>query len=50
MATNTVLLQDHETVQLEFRMNEWTVQIKDQTACSVHSDLDLHCPQKLPVY
>ena len=24
-----------------------TVQIRDQTACSVQSDLDLHCPQKL---
>ena len=27
-------------------MKKWTVQITDQTACSVQSDLDLHCPQK----
>ena len=27
----------------------WTVQIRDQTARSVQSDLDLHCPQKLLV-
>ena len=27
----------------------WTVQIKDQTARSVQSDLDLHCPRKLLV-
>ena len=27
----------------------WTVQIRDQTAHSVQSDLDLHCPQKLLV-
>ena len=25
----------------------WTVYIRDQTARSVQSDLDLHCPQKL---
>ena len=25
----------------------WTEEIQDQTAHSVHSDLDLHCPQKL---
>ena len=30
-------------------MKMWTMQIKDQTACSVQSDLDLHCPQKLLV-
>ena len=24
----------------------WTMQIRDQTACSVQSGLDLHCPQK----
>ena len=30
-------------------MKMWTVQIKDQTACSVQSDLNLHCPQKLLV-
>ena len=27
----------------------WTVQIRDQTAHSVQSDLDIHCPQKLLV-
>ena len=27
----------------------WTVKITDQTAHSVQSDLDLHCPQKLIV-
>ena len=27
----------------------WTVLIRDQTASSVQSDLDLHCPQKLLV-
>ena len=27
----------------------WTVQIKDQTARSVQSDLNLHCPHKLLV-
>ena len=27
-------------------MKIWTMWIKDQTACSVQSDLDLHCPQK----
>ena len=31
-------------------MKMWTVQIKDQTAHSVQSDLDLHCPQKFPVW
>ena len=30
-------------------MKMCTVLIRDQTAHSVHSDLDLHCPQKLPV-
>ena len=25
----------------------WTVLIRDQTACSVQSDLDLHYPQEL---
>ena len=27
-------------------MKMWTVLIRDQTARSVQSDLDLHCPQK----
>ena len=27
----------------------WTVQIRDQTACFVQSDLDPHCPLKLLV-
>ena len=27
----------------------WTVWIRDQIACSVQCDLDLHCPQKLYV-
>ena len=27
----------------------WKVYIRDQTACSVQSDLDLHSPQKLLV-
>ena len=27
----------------------WTVWMKDQTARSVQSDLDLHCPQKILV-
>ena len=27
----------------------WTAQIRDQTAHSVQSDLDLYCPQKLLV-
>ena len=30
-------------------MKVWTGKIKDQTACSVQSDLDVHCPQKLLV-
>ena len=30
-------------------MKMWTVWIRDQTARSVQSDLDLHCPQKLLV-
>ena len=30
-------------------MKMWTVQIADQTAHSVQSHLDLHCPQKLLV-
>ena len=30
-------------------MKMWTVEIRDQTAHSVQSDLDLHCPQKLLV-
>ena len=25
----------------------WIISIRDQTACFVQSDLDLHCPQKL---
>ena len=28
-------------------MEMWTMYIRDQTACSVQSDLDLHCPQKI---
>ena len=28
-------------------MKMWTVKIRDETAYSVQSDLDLHCPQKL---
>ena len=28
-------------------MKMWTVRIRDQTALSVKSDLDLHYPQKL---
>ena len=27
----------------------WTVYVRDQTARSVQSDLDVHCPQKLPI-
>ena len=27
-------------------MKMWTVQIRDQTSCSVQSDLDLHWPHK----
>ena len=27
----------------------WTVWIRDQAACSLQSDLDVHCPQKLLV-
>ena len=27
-------------------MKMWTVYIRDQTAYSMQSDLDLHCPQK----
>ena len=30
-------------------MKMWTVYIRDQTARSVQSDLDVHCPQKLLV-
>ena len=30
-------------------MEMWTVSIKDQTAHSVQSDLDLHCPQQFLV-
>ena len=45
LAKNT--LQDKETVQLYPRMKMWTVQIRDQTARSVQSDLDLRCPQQL---
>ena len=30
-------------------MEMWTVQIRDQIACSLQFDLDLHCPQKLLV-
>ena len=28
-------------------MKMWTVYIRDQTACSLQSDLNLHFPQKL---
>ena len=28
-------------------MKTWKVQIRDETACSVQSDLDLNYPQKL---
>ena len=30
-------------------MVTWTVQIRDQSARSVQSDLELHCPQELLV-
>ena len=33
----------------QFRMEMWTMQTRDQSACSVQSDLDLQCPQKLLV-
>ena len=33
--------------QFSYRIKMWTEEIQDQTAHSVHSDLDLHCPQKL---
>ena len=41
---DTVLLHDEETVWLQSRMQIWTVYIRDPTACSVQSDLELHCP------
>ena len=42
----TLPLQDEETVHFLSRLKMWTVYIRDQTAHSVQSDLDLHCPKK----
>ena len=49
MAKDILPLQDEEPIPLKSSMKMWTVWIKDQTAHSVQSDLDLHCPQKLLV-
>ena len=46
---NTLAFHDKETVQLYSRIQIWTVQIRDQTARPVQSDLDLHCSLKLLV-
>ena len=43
-------LQDGEKFSYDpYRKKMWTVQIRDQTARSAQSDLDLHSPQKLLV-
>ena len=48
-AKNILPLHDEETVYLSSRMTMWTVKVRDQTARSVQSDRELHCPQKLLV-
>ena len=49
LAKKTISLQHEEQFSYNLEQKMWTVLIRDQTAHSVQSDLDLHFPQKLPV-